>query len=235
MPQQEQSTIIRRSHSNLCLLSLFDIFVCYLVCHLSFFYWSPVLLVTFLVCHLPHLLFVLSVVLVLCHLRLSSVFVIFVRSVHSLSASITRRFRRALVAYPLLASSFSSIFISSFPSLSSFVVFVHYLRFLSSFVTFVICHITRSSSFLFIACLVCRLPCLSFSSFVICVVCCPHSLTYLFVAFVCYRRQSIVVFAEHKVNSNDTRRACRMSRYCGRKQFSDMQLKYFYLQICLCI
>ena len=177
-------------------------------------------------------MYVSSVVLDLCHLRLSSVFVIFVRSVHSLSASISRRFRRALVAYPLLASSLSSIFVSSLPSLSSFVIIFCYLRSLSfSFVTLLAClvrHLSRLSSYLFVIFVVCYM-CRLLSSFF-------HLLSSSSsVAFVRYRRQSIVIFAEHKVNSNDTRRAYQMSRYCGRKQFSDMQLKYFYLHLCLCI
>jgi hypothetical protein len=85
-----------------------------------------------------------SVVLFLCHLCLSSVFVIFICSVQSLSALIFSRFRRALLAayyYPLLVSLLSSIFACSLPSLSSllflFVIFVHYLISLSSFVIFV--------------------------------------------------------------------------------------------------
>ncbi len=132
-----------------------SIFVCYL-CH--FCCLSPDQLVTFLVCHLPCLLYMLSVVLVLCHLCLSSVFVIFVCSVQSLSALIFSRFRRALLAayyYSLLASSLSSIFACSLASLSSllflFVIFV--LRSLSSFVIFV-CYLRLLSSFvIFVPCL----------------------------------------------------------------------------------
>jgi hypothetical protein len=220
----------------------------------------------------------LSVVLVLCHLCLSSVFVIFVCSVQSLSALIFSRFRRALLAayyYPLLASSLSSIFACSLASLSSllflfvifvlrslssfvifvcylrllssfvifvpclrsllsfdiffcylrsllsFVIFARYLRLLPSFVIFVIFHSTRSSSSSFVACLVRHLSRLSFCS-VLCVswvvlILCHLPLSSSFRAFVRYQRRSIVVFAEHKVNSNDTRRAYRTSRYRGRK------------------
>ena len=164
MPQQEQSTIIRRSHSNLCLLSCLS-FVLLLVCH--FF-------VSCLGSHLSRLsssLFVVCMCLLLssifvifvCHLCLSSSFVAFIRY---------RRRSRVVFAEHLLLI----LFLRPRYLPSSFLLFLRYLRLLLYFVIFVryLSHLSHYSPALFVTSLVCRLTCLSYSSFVICVVCCPH-------------------------------------------------------------
>jgi hypothetical protein len=163
--------------------------------------------------------------------RLSSFFVIF--TCHLCSSSSFEAFiryrRRPLVVFAehLLLILFSPPHPRYLPS--SFAIFIRYLRSLSSFVIFVR-YLSCLSSYLFVIFLLCRLSCSSPFSFVIFLVChfcrllhvlsvvlilCPRSSSSSFVAFV--RRRSIVLFAEHKVNNNDTRRAYRMSRYCGWK------------------
>jgi hypothetical protein len=126
----------------------------------------------------------LSSSLVICvrHLRLKRSFVIgvdlssFLQSTYCLSSSRLR----VLVIFHLRL-------------LSSFVIFVRYLRSLSFlFVILLVCHLSSLSPVLFVTFLVCHLPRLSFLSFVTCVVCCPHSLSSFFVIFVCSVRSASI-------------------------------------------